>query len=180
MSTGGAAGPDESGRAVFIQDFADISRPLGEVRALAGIGPSQGEGAVGGTSDDVAWLAALATAAEEDGESLLLRLGPAWAAGHLSRRVRLRLGAVRERGDGLAYSIRWEAAEHPSLFPVLEGDLELAPLGPDQCRLVLYASYVPPLGELGRRLDRALLHRVAESTARSFLRRLASTLERPR
>jgi hypothetical protein len=43
--------------------------------------------------------------------------------------------------------------------------------------LILSASYVPPLGELGWRLDRALLHRVAESTVRSFLLRLAASLE---
>ncbi|HMK97435.1 MAG TPA: hypothetical protein VK425_07805, partial [Acidimicrobiales bacterium] len=77
-------------------------------------------------------------------------------------------------------SIKWQAAERPALFPVLEGDLELVPLGADRSRLILSASYVPPLGELGRRLDRAVLHRVAESTVRSFLRRLASSLEADR
>lgn len=76
--------------------------------------------------------------------------------------------------------MKWEAVHFPSLFPVLEGDLEFAPLGGPQCRMILSASYVAPLGELGRRLDKALLHRVAESTVRSFLVRLATALEADR
>ena len=46
----------------------------------------------------------------------------------------------------------------------------------DHFRLTLSASYVPPFGELGARLDRALLHRVAVSTVRSFLVRVAASL----
>jgi hypothetical protein len=60
---------------------------------------------------------------------------------------------------------------------MLSGDLELAPLEPHSCRLTLAASYIPPLGDLGRALDRALLHRIAQSTVRSFLAREATILE---
>jgi hypothetical protein len=35
----------------------------------------------------------------------------------------------------------------------LDGDLELAPLGPDRCRVILAASYAPPLASLGRALE---------------------------
>jgi hypothetical protein len=63
------------------------------------------------------------------------------------------------------------------IFPMLDGDLELAPLGSERCRLTLSASYMPPFGDVGRALDRALLHRVAQSTVRSFLARVAMSLE---
>ena len=155
--------PDETKRPFFLYDFVDVARPFETLERLC-----RGSGS---------WLGPLASAAGEDGEALLVRIGPAWAAGRMSREVRVTLAACRERGNGLVASIRWEAAEQPGLFPVLEGDLELTPLGPDLCRLILSASYVPPFGELGRRLDRALLHRVAESTVRSFLARLAASLE---
>jgi ribosome-associated toxin RatA of RatAB toxin-antitoxin module len=65
----------------------------------------------------------------------------------------------------------------PDLFPVLDGELEVAPLDPERCRVTLTASYVPPLGEVGRQLDHALFHRVAHSTVRAFLDRVADSLE---
>ena len=73
--------------------------------------------------------------------------------------------------------VSWESSELPGLFPALDGDLELSPRDPDRCRVTFSASYVPPLGELGRQLDRALLHRVARSTVSSFLARVAGSLE---
>ena len=73
-------------------------------------------------------------------------------------------------------TLSWEPVAHRSLFPILSGDLELAPIGGGLCRLTLAASYEPPLGEVGEALDRAVLHRVAQSTIRSFLQRLAKTL----
>jgi hypothetical protein len=153
----------EQKRVLFLYDFVDITRPFEALSELC-----RGDGS---------WLGSLASAAREDGEALLMRIGPSWVPRCVSREVRVTLGACRERETGLAASIRWEAVGLPSFFPVLEGDLKLAPLGPYDCRLILSASYVPPLGELGWRLDRALLHRVAESTVRSFLLRLAASLE---
>jgi hypothetical protein len=43
-------------------------------------------------------------------------------------------------------------------------------------QLTLRGRYEPPLGTLGRQIDRLLLHRVAEATVRSFMRRLAESL----
>jgi hypothetical protein len=61
---------------------------------------------------------------------------------------------------------------------MLEGDLEVAPLDPQRFRVTLTASYVPPFGEVGRRLDDVLMNRIAHSTARAFLDRVADHLER--
>jgi len=70
----------------------------------------------------------------------------------------------------------WQPSSFQALFPVLNGDIELAPID-GGCRLTLSASYVPPLGEFGSHLDRALLHRVAQSTVRSFLSQVATSLQ---
>lgn len=161
MGETGVAGEKE--RALFVHDFVDVGRPI--------------EVAEDWCHGDGSRLEPLASAAGQDAHELLVRIGPSWASGRISRDVRVALGACRERGAGLAVSIRWEAVQFPGLFPVLDGDLEFAPIGPSECRVILSASYVAPLGELGRRLDRAVLHRVAESTVRSFLVRLAATLE---
>ncbi|MGO9581736.1 MAG: hypothetical protein ACLP36_02915 [Acidimicrobiales bacterium] len=148
----------------FLEDFADVSRPFEEVR-----GRFMGDGS---------WFAPLASAAEEEGEALYFRIGPSWASGRAARKVRVTLGPPHDRGDALVIPLSWRSSELPGLFPVLDGDMELAPLDSDRCRVTLSASYVPPFGELGRQLDRALLHRVARSTARSFLARVVESLER--
>jgi hypothetical protein len=147
----------------FLEDFADVSRPFEQVRGLF--------------TGDGSWFAPLATAAEEEGEALYMRIGPSWASGRAGRKVRVTLGPPHDRGDALVVPLSWKSSDLPGLFPVLDGDLELAPLDSDICRVTLSASYVPPFGELGRQLDRALLHRVARSTARSFLARVRQRLE---
>lgn len=156
--------PDTRTRALLLQDFVDVECSLEEIRR-------------GCCERDNGWISPLANAAGREGEAILMRIGPAWAAGIFSREVFVRLGPPRSRGDSVVVPLEWEAAGLSSLFPVLSGDLEIVPLGPRLCRVVLSASYVAPLGEVGRTLDRAILHRVAESTVRSFLGQLARGLE---
>jgi hypothetical protein len=73
--------------------------------------------------------------------------------------------------------LSWEANSLPGLFPVLDGEMEVASIDAEHCRLTLTASYTPPLGEVGRQLDQLLLHGVASSTALAFLDRVADGLE---
>ena len=61
-------------------------------------------------------------------------------------------------------------------LPVLSADLEVAGLGDHMTQLTLHGRYDPPLGAIGRRIDRLLMHRIAEATIRSFLSRLADGL----
>jgi len=149
--------------AIFILDFVDVPLPLATIRdrfARAG-----------------KWLTDFASAAEEDGEALRLQIGPTWAGGRMTREVEVTLGPARERGEALVVPIVWRVTGLTGIFPMLNGDLELAPLGSQRCRLTLAASYLPPFGDVGRALDHALLHRVAQSTVRSFLARVATSLE---
>lgn len=128
-----------------------------------------------------AWLAGLASTVGEDTESQLVRLGPSSlpALGELvTREVRVRLGHPLSLEGSIVLALRWEDARRPHLFPVLDGNLEVVALGPAQSRIVLCASYRPPFDGVGRALDQALLHRVAESTVRSFLHKVADALER--
>jgi len=50
------------------------------------------------------------------------------------------------------------------------------PFGPCRRDQIFRGSYAPPLGDMGERLDRLLLLRVAEATIRSFMRRLEDSL----
>ncbi|HVB50333.1 MAG TPA: hypothetical protein VND89_01135 [Acidimicrobiales bacterium] len=156
-------GTDVRRGVIFVQDFIDVPLPLAIIR--------------GKFASTERWLTDVASAAEEDGEALRLQIGPTWAGGLVTREVEVTLGPTHERGEALVVPLVWRATGLAGIFPILNGDLELAPLGSQQCRLTLAATYLPPFGDVGRALDRALLHRVAQSTVRSFLARVATNVE---
>ena len=121
------------------------------------------------------WLAPLAADAYQDGQTHLLRAGPGEGR-PLSKRVRMTLGQVRKRQDSVVVPIHWEATGITGLFPVLDAELEFAPVGADITELNLWGTYDPPLDGFGVRLDQMIFHRVAEATVRSFLGRLADSI----
>ena len=59
----------------------------------------------------------------------------------------------------------------------MDAELELASLGPQLTQLSISGRYQPPMGLVGRTIDKALLSRVAEATIKDFVDRLASALE---
>jgi len=124
-----------------------------------------------------AWLSPLAVAAAGEGEALRLRVGPTLALPLLSKTVAVETGDPLVRGDVTVVPIVWRATGAPGLFPVLAADLEVATLDPHLTQLTLRGRYEPPLGALGQRLDRLLLHRLAEASVRAFLRRVAEALD---
>lgn len=62
------------------------------------------------------------------------------------------------------------------MFPRLEGDVVVAAVGPDVTQVALRGKYQPPLGRIGRALDRVMLHRVAESSVRLFVECIADAV----
>lgn len=148
---------------IYVEDFIDIDRPFYALHQRF--------------SADGEWLSPLATSAIRDGESLRMRIGPVWAAHMVTRDVNVTLWPPRERDSSLVRSLTWVPSEWQLLFPLLDGEIELAPIDPSWCRLSLAVAYTPPLGGFGARVDRALFHRVAESTVRSFLTQVATNLK---
>jgi hypothetical protein len=123
------------------------------------------------------WLTDGATAAYADGERLFLTMIAPDRTMAVGKRVCVELGAAYERGQGSVIPLSWWAVGPRRLFPTLEADLEIMPMGPDQVMLTLMGRYEPPLGAVGRGLDRLVLHRIAEACVRGFLHRTAATLE---
>jgi hypothetical protein len=148
---------------MLVYDFTHVSMPVEDVRHRLFV-------AVGGLWQHVA------EAAYEEGEQLLSRVGPFGPVPGLSKSVRLHVGTVRDRGDGFVLPLQWSATGPTELFPVMEADLEVAPLGAGASQLRLSGSYDPPLGALGRQLDRLLLHQLAEATVRALLSQLVTAL----
>ncbi|MBO0703315.1 MAG: hypothetical protein J2P38_10310, partial [Candidatus Dormibacteraeota bacterium] len=77
---------------------------------------------------------------------------------------------------GVTVRVEWKGAEHPRLYPALEGHLRLERQQPAGCRLRFDARYDPPAGRLGAAADRALMHRVAQSSVADFTDRVAGLL----
>ena len=122
------------------------------------------------------WLGGAAEAAYRCGADHLLRVGPLGEVPGLSRLVQVQFLDPVEHGDAVTVGMRWAAAGVAGgLFPVLDGDIELAAEG-EGTRVTLTGVYRPPLGAVGAGLDRVLLHRVATATLGSLLAHLAQAL----
>ena len=124
------------------------------------------------------WLGGASEAAYRGGVDHLLRVGPLGDVPGLSRRVQVQFLDPVEREDSVTIGMRWTAAGVTGgLFPVLDADVMLAAEGEEGTRMTLSGVYRPPLGALGARLDRVLLHRVATATIGSLITHTAQALE---
>ena len=148
---------------MFLQDFTTIDRSYADVVAYLAAGPGRVLGAA------VDWT-------RVEGERLKVRVCPAGWPVALAKAVDVQLGPIRAHEDTTLIGFTWQAAGGASLFPRLDADLEVAPFGTDRTNLTLRATYHPPAGILGRRVDDLLLHRLAESTIRAFLDSVAANL----
>ena len=150
---------------MLIQDFIQFDRPFAEVRDLL-------------LCDVHSVLDANISAAYNDGELLCMRLQPARKHPRFGKKVWVDIGEPYSRGDGVLIPVHWWANGATHLFPSLDGDLEVMPIGGETTQITLMGRYDPPLGGVGQRLDKMLLHRLAETSVRSFLTRLAAVLEK--
>jgi hypothetical protein len=106
-------------------------------------------------------------------EGAHLRVGVAG----LSKLVRVHVRELAQTDTSAGLAVRWEATGPGGrLFPVLDADIRLAPSGERAVLLTIAGSYRPPLGSVGEAIDRAILHRVATATIRSFLAQVAAQI----
>jgi hypothetical protein len=152
---------------VFIRYFVEIPAPIAEVEAELLGSPGR-------------WLTGPAQAAEARGNQLLAVVGFGPAQARVSKQVEVQFGTPLRFPSKTVLPMSWRPAGLDSLLPALEADIELGELGPERTQLSISARYTPPLGSLGRVLDRALLHRVAEATVKDFLDGAAASLEADR
>lgn len=134
---------------MFVQDFMIVERRCHELVAEL-------EGGAG-----MLFRQSLGEA-EADLDRLRLKVGPENWPVLLAKTVEVQFGPVRSHGDVTLLAFSWQATGSGSLFPALDADLELSPLGEGRTELTLRGRYQPPGGALGRRIDELLLHRLAE------------------
>lgn len=121
-----------------------------------------------------AWLPGF----EQEGDRVTAELAAEQSHRRIKRRIEVETGPVQRFAYGVTVRLEWRAARHSELFPELEGHLRLERRQPAGCTLRLDARYVPPGGSVGATVDRALMHRIAESSVQDFLDRVASLLVR--
>jgi hypothetical protein len=112
-----------------------------------------------------------------DGLGTTLRVGPLPL---VSRLVSVEFRELVTHADSSLLTLRWQTAgAGGGLFPVLDADVTISPAGDHGTRLRLDGSYRPPLGTLGAGLDRAVMHRIAAATMRSFITDMSDALASP-
>jgi hypothetical protein len=127
------------------------------------------------TEASMPWLTRIAGEAHHRGDELLAEVGFGERI-RFARQVKLTLGAPIRAAEKTVIPLRWRPTNAPGLFPPLDADLEVAALAPGRTQLAMSARYDPPLGVVGKMIDRTILYRVAEATIKDFLDRLADAL----
>jgi len=148
---------------MFLRYYADLDIPFGEAEPSLLQGPE-------------VWVPGLLRDAEGRGHELLAAVGFGVEKRRIDREVEITLGMPYRSGAATRIPLSWRVTSAGRLFPQLEGDIEVAALGPNRSQLSVDARYRPPLALVGRALDRALLHRVAEATIKDFVDRVAERM----
>jgi hypothetical protein len=115
------------------------------------------------------WVPNLARDAEGRGEALLAEVGFGGDVLRVDKHVEIQLGVPLRISSKTILPLTWTPTGTPGLFPALEADVEVAALGPNMTQVSISARYKPPMGAVGRAVDKTLLHRVAEATVKNFL-----------
>jgi hypothetical protein len=145
---------------MFIRYYLDLSLPFEEMEEALMAAPE-------------AWLPGVAREAEDRGEQLLGEVGFSFDDDRrLSKEVHIELRPPHRMPGKTLLPLSWKATGAERLFPSLDADLEIAALGRNRTQLSISARYRPPLGVVGKALDRVLLHRVAEATIKDFMDRV--------
>lgn len=93
------------------------------------------------------------------------------------KRVVVEIGEPVKTTSWAVVPLTWKASFPMKLFPEMTGKIEFDPSGKDETRLTVSGMYEPPLGRLGKELDEALMHRVAEATVKELAESIAKRLE---
>jgi hypothetical protein len=147
---------------MFVYYFVHVNRPFNEVE------PS--------LVAQLNNLGSFANAAYREGEDLRDKIGVNRDHPVVAKTVQLVAGTPLRGEQQTTIPFAWEATGTPGLFPKLDADLIVATIGPDLCQIAIRGTYAPPLGPLGRALDRAVLHRVAEASVKGFVDRVARSV----
>ncbi len=142
---------------MFVRYYVELSFPYpGVARAMAAL--------------PEAWLAEMAREANVRGETLLLEHSVLLDGDLAGNRMQVAIGPAGREPERTIIPMSWWAAER--YMPLLEGQLEAAPLGRRRTQLAVSAYYRVASNSRLHLLDRMLLHRVVEAVVKCFVDRV--------
>jgi hypothetical protein len=142
---------------VFVEYSVHIGRPIEAVRATLAAGPRE-------------WFPRF----DADGNA---DVGPQVAGLGFRKKVAIEVGEPVTVGDWTEVPVKWRATFVQHLFPVMTGQVELAPVDPQITRLTVCGMYEAPLGRFGKQLDEAIMYRAAKATVKELAESIATRLE---
>jgi hypothetical protein len=148
---------------MFVRYYMELPLPAGQVEH-AMLGSPAG------------WLSTVAGEAQRRGDHLLTEIGVGPLGPRLGRRVSIQIDQPVRFPSMTSLPLTWEPVGLEGVLPRLDANIELGSLGEDRTQLAISARYRPPLGAVGRTVDRVLLHRVAEATVKDFLDRVGAAI----
>lgn len=145
---------------MFVRYYVELGLPLPQVQDALLHAPQD-------------WIPGLVFDAETHGESMVgeFDFGP------VQKRVQIELRDPIFFPSRTVLPMAWRATSGQALFPVFDADIEVAELDAASTQLSISARYKPPLGALGKAIDKVALHRVAETTIKDFLDHAGAKLE---
>ncbi|MDT8369507.1 MAG: hypothetical protein RQ745_09895 [Longimicrobiales bacterium] len=152
-----------------VRSFEYVNRPYEEVRAAL-------------TADPLEVFRSATRAAADRVRSLAAELRVSVVGVEVGAEIAISVSEVEEveRGPTSTPATRihleWQAAEHPRLFPLMDGVLALYALTSTETQLDFSGRYDPPFGPLGDALDAVAMGRVAEASVDRFVKDLAHHL----
>jgi hypothetical protein len=111
------------------------------------------------------------------GQKNVSKVGVHVAGVPIRKRVTVEIGDPVKTSTWAVVPLTWKATFPQKLFPEMTGKVELSPSDKEVTRLTVSGMYEPPLGGLGRQLDQAVMHNVAEATVKELAESIAQRLE---
>jgi hypothetical protein len=118
---------------MFIRYFLDMPLPFEDVDARLLAAPE-------------VWVPGLARHADDGGTHLLARVGFPLDDHRVGKEVQIELGTPLRIPSKTILPLTWTATGPARLFPSLDADLEITPLGQNRTQLSISARHLPPLG----------------------------------
>jgi hypothetical protein len=129
---------------MFVQRSIQIDHPVEAVKSVLTASPRE-------------WFARL----DDSGEA---EVGPHVSGIGIRKKVAVEVGPPITAGDWTEIPVTWKATSIGKLFPVMVGKVELSPVDARTTKLTVCGMYEPPFGPLGKQVDDAFMHTVAEAT----------------
>ena len=149
---------------MFVLDFKTVERPYHHVASALTTGLAE-----------ILELALAAARTESD--RFRVGLAPFGWPTSLAQRVNVQPGPVRAQREGILIAFTWHAVAGASLFPRMDADLEVAPIGRDRTILNLRGRLTIASELIGGGTEEFLILRLAESMNRAFLVGVCASLE---